>query len=180
MDVSTQKKQDDRFWKILDAVLYLEVQKGHLLWKVSDIARVTKVTRSLIYYYFGKSKQEIVQVALKVVGEEFFGLSPNRLDLWKKGNFSQSVLETRKQIEKAPHVFVFYLNWRNRESELKKQLVQLENRYLSKLMESFKGITIEEARALFAIFLGLVSTPLIQEQDIEVACTAISTVLKPK
>ncbi|TNF29269.1 MAG: TetR family transcriptional regulator, partial [Deltaproteobacteria bacterium] len=39
--------------------------KGHLEWRLSDIAKDADVTRSLIYYYFGKEKDLILEEAFR-------------------------------------------------------------------------------------------------------------------
>ena len=47
-------KKDQVRSRVLQAVIAAEVAKGHLKWKVSDLARHAKVSRPLIYYHFGE------------------------------------------------------------------------------------------------------------------------------
>ena len=52
--------KDETYWKILDAVIALEIRRGHQKWTISELSRLSGITRTLIYYYFGKSKLEIL------------------------------------------------------------------------------------------------------------------------
>ncbi len=93
--------------RILDAVVRLEVIKGHLRWKMADLSRLSGVQRTLIYYYFGKSKEAILNEAMKTIGDEFFGLSQERLEMWKQGRIKESILKSRESFKQAPHVPLF-------------------------------------------------------------------------
>src|SRR5262249_15127056 len=70
---------------ILEAMLLLENEKGHLRWKISDVARVAKVSRTLVYYYFGRTKQELLETGVELLGEEYFGLTEEREKLLHEG-----------------------------------------------------------------------------------------------
>lgn len=170
-------KSDQTFWSILDAVLYLEIRKGHLKWTVSDLSRTSGITRSLIYYYFGKKKEEILSLALKMFGEEFFGLSNERAQEWKAGKIGDSIRNSRGLMQKAPHLGVFYLLWRQKESEVQKQIIELENRYLQKIKSSFPHLSDEKVRGLFAVFLGFVIAPFIQDDDIEIPLSIARSII---
>ena len=51
------------------------------------------MTRSLIYYYFGRSKVSILKEGVKVIGEELVGLNERRIRMWKEGRFLDSGFE---------------------------------------------------------------------------------------
>lgn len=163
--MSTDQK-DKNYWSVLDSVIRLEVSKGHLLWKVTELSRLSGVGRPLIYYYFGKSKEEIVQTALKIIGDEFFGLSEERIEMWKKGKIAESVLKTRELMQKAPYVSVFFFHWRHREGEICDHLKELENRYKAKIATLRPGKSEREIEAIFAIFFGLILFPELQEETL--------------
>lgn len=57
--MTDQNSKEEVYFKICNAVLKLEVVKGNLAQKISDISKESGVTRSLIYYYFGKEKEVI-------------------------------------------------------------------------------------------------------------------------
>lgn len=159
--------KDQNFFKVLDAVVKLEVLKGHLRWKMSDLSRISGVQRTLVYYYFGKSKEMILQTAMKGIGDEFFGLSDERLELWKSGKIKESILRTREMMKKAPHVTQFYFHWRHQDNEIAKHLASLEKRYTRKVKELFPNVSDNDAQAVFAIFFGLVVTPDLNEAVID-------------
>ena len=96
--------KDENYLKILDAVVRLEVVKGHLRWKMSDLSRMSGVQRTLVYYYFGKSKEVILKEALKTIGDEFFGLSAERLTMWREGRMKESILRTPQKFPNSPHI----------------------------------------------------------------------------
>lgn len=151
--------KDKHYFKILDAVLRLDITKGHLRWKISDVSRAAGVQRTLIYYYFGKSKEKILNAALKIIGDEFFGLSPDRLEMWRQGHIRESILRTRGLIQRAPHIIEFYFHWRHKKSDVQAEILLLEKRYLSKLKASFPSLTPVDARALYAIVFSLAVMP---------------------
>lgn len=159
-------QKDKNYWSVLDAVIRLEVSKGHLLWKVTDLSRLSGVGRPLIYYYFGKSKEEIVQTALKIIGDEFFGLSEERIEMWKRGEVAESILRTRELMIKAPYVSVFFFHWRHKEGEISDHLKELERRYRAKIAALRPEKSELEIEAIFAIFFGLILFPDIQEQTL--------------
>ena len=96
------KEKDESYWIILSSAMDLDVKKGHLKWTMSDLSRKSKITRSLIYYYFGREKAEILEEAVKLIGHELAGLNEERLEMWKRGEFLDSLLAAREIIEKAP------------------------------------------------------------------------------
>src|SRR4051812_22858182 len=118
--------KDQTYWTILNAAIQLDFKKGHQKWTMSELARTTEITRSLIYYYFGKSRLDILNEAVRLVGEEFFGLSDSKIKLWAKGEIAESVLFTRREIEKSPNLGTFYLIHRNRTSEIGESIRGLE------------------------------------------------------
>lgn len=151
--------KDDNFWKILDSVFRLEVTKGHLRWKMSDVSRMAGVQRTLIYYYFGKSKVGILKSAMAIIGDEFFGLSPDRLRMWSRGQVRDSILRTRELVDKAPHMTQFFFHWRHQKSEIRDELLLVERRYQAKLKTYFPHLSDLDRRALAAVFFGLCNVP---------------------
>lgn len=151
--------KDKNYFNILNSVLRLEVSKGHLRWKIADVARLSGVQRTLIYYYFGKSKESILENAMKTIGDEFFGFSPERIQLWKEGKIKDSILRTRQLIKQAPHVIEFFFHWRHQKSEVTSHLKTLERRYPRKIREIYPHLSEADCEAIFAVFWGLVLVP---------------------
>lgn len=158
---------DELYVKVLDEVLRLEVFKGHQKWTVAQLARGSGVKRPLIYYYFGKSKMMIIQTAIRMLGEEFFGLSSERMKLWNDGDILSSITRTRELLEKAPHVRVFYFHWRHRESPIQEELIEIERKYIRKLQNSQTKLLKPQAEAVFAVLFGLCQTPSLARESLE-------------
>lgn len=163
---------DNQYWRVLDCVLRLEVCKGHHRWTMSELSRLSGVSRTLIYYYFGKSKPKIVQAAVKVLGDEFFGLKPERMKLWQEGRIRDSIMMTRELIKKAPHMPEFYFHWRHQTSEVGTELLEIESKYLDKLRRLRPELSVVQRRALFAVFFGLALAPTADPDSIDLVITA--------
>jgi AcrR family transcriptional regulator len=160
--------KDELFWKILDAALKLDLTKGHLRWKMTDLSRASGVTRSLIYYYFGHSKDSIIQAAINITGEEFFGLSEARQALWDSGRVWESVKRSRELVKSTPHIPIFYLNQRQPGSPFHKAMMELETRHFQKLSLRFPNAHPEMLRAAFATLLGLVTVADISDETLKI------------
>lgn len=88
--------------KILYRVVALETTKGHLKWKVSDLARLAKVSRPLVYYHFGKTKRAILLRCVELIAEEYFGFSEERRRMRSEGRLVESVLKPGGSTSRIP------------------------------------------------------------------------------
>jgi len=57
MSNSNSLTKDDTFWKVLNTAIILDFNRGHLRWSMSELSRSSGITRSLIYYYFYKIRE---------------------------------------------------------------------------------------------------------------------------
>lgn len=167
------KTKEEIYWAVLDSVIRLDILKGHLAWKISDLARSSNISRPLIYYYFGSSKEVIMKTAIGFLGEEYFGLSEERLKLWKEGKVVESVLRSRVLCQKAPYVHFFYLLRRDLQSFVGEELRSYEGRYRAKLHQFYPDLTKDSIDALSAVFFGLAAVPEISEQGVRNALEII-------
>lgn len=158
-------KKEEIYWSVLNAAILLDFRRGHLRWSMSELSRMSKVTRSLIYYYFGKSKESILLEAVKMIGEEFFGLNPARLKLWSQGRIAESVIETRRLVEKSPNMSAFYSVYRNDDSKFGESIQSLEKEYKQKLKKFFKG-SDSSIESIFGLFMGLVVAPGMSDEAV--------------
>lgn len=161
--------KDETFWSVLNSAIELDFKRGHLRWTMSELSRTSKVTRSLIYYYFGKSKEAILLEAVKLIGEEFFGLNAGRIELWQKGQIAESVLQSRRLMEKCPHMGTFYMVHREEQTDIGSSLRQLEAEHKQKLKRFFSGAPEQGLEAIFGLFLGLVMTPGLSDGAVRIA-----------
>jgi AcrR family transcriptional regulator len=154
---------------ILRSVLRLEVLKGHLKWKVSDLARYSGVSRPLIYYHFGNTKAAIIVTSIRYLAEEYFGLNEERLLMFKQGNALPSLMRTRKALMAAPDAITFYFRWRTTKSEIQKHLIAIELEYQKLLVKGFPSLSAPEAAALHGILFGLVTAPFLTNEALQIA-----------
>jgi len=151
--------KDKIYWKLLNNAIELDVKKGHLKWTLSDLSRKSDITRSLIYYYFGKEKEMILQEAVKLVGENLVGLTEERTQLWKEGRFEESLLQARELIEKAPFLTIFILANRGKSNTTGESLRTIETQFIAKLKAFFPKCSKDQITGLFSIFWGLALSP---------------------
>jgi AcrR family transcriptional regulator len=150
--------------EVTNKVIELEITKGHLRWKVSDLSRITGVSRQLIYYHFGKTKKEILESSVDVVANEYFGLAPERIKLLKEGKAWKSLNQTRKMFLDRPAFFLFYTKWRLTKSVHQTQFINIEKRYQQTLKELFPHLTQTKVIALHAILQGVATAPFLTKE----------------
>lgn len=172
--------KEEVYWKVLNAVLELDFRKGHQKWTLSDLSRKSGVTRSLIYYYFGRSKIGLLREAVALIGSDFMGMRPERLKLWQDGKISESVLISRKLLVKSPHLGAFYMSHRNRDGEIGDSLRELEKKYIGKLVEYMPNRDRDLAYAIMGLFFGLVIAPGIPDKVVsQTVDTALGLLKSP-
>jgi AcrR family transcriptional regulator len=167
------KKESVRL-QILQSVVALDVSKGHLKWRVSDLARAAKVSRPLIYYHFGKSKSEILKNCLEMIAEDYYGLTAERTQMLAAGQVGESLLKTRQIFLKNPALAVFYQKWRTQNSPFQKQLIEIERRYHDKLKKVFPQLSTKQILAIHGIFHGLVTAPFLNDESIREALSMVN------
>ena len=132
-----------------------------------------KISRPLIYYYFGKSKENIMKTAIDFLGQEYFGLSEERIKLWQNGEILQSVLLTRSLCQKAPQIHLVYMFRRNLQTAVGESLREFENRHRTKIQDYYSKLSQDSVEALSAVFFGLVAMPALGQKGVENALKMI-------
>ena len=155
--------------KVAAAIIDLEVKKGHLKWSVLTVAKASEMSRSLVYYQFGKTKKDILFNSLSELLEEFYGLSQTRREM----SLLQSLRLTHEIYRRNPSLAVFFQKWRNTDSEIATMLKESERKYEAKLSLSFTKASPAQVRSLHAIFHGFVTAPYLDATTIEVALRLI-------
>jgi AcrR family transcriptional regulator len=172
-----RRPRDETFWKVLNAALELDFKKGHMKWTLSELSRKSSITRSLIYYHFGRSKQAILDEAINVIGEEIVGLSPERMAMWKSGDWMTSLVRARRIADQAPYLGNFYLLHRERPTDAGKALKAVEARYFKKVQTIFPDLPPAAHRALFGLFFGVTFSPLVDDEAIQFTVQALKGVV---
>lgn len=141
-------KKEQVYFKICDSVLYYELIKGHMKWSLSDISKHSGVTRSLIYYYMGKEKEQILQEAVLFMLELFFNSNHDR-----KMGVEERMHMILTKVKEMPHVFLFYVSERIKDSEYGEIIRKAEQELLVYLERELK-LDKTEVMKLFLMELG--------------------------
>ncbi len=178
MTTDEKNKKDDIYWKVLNCALELEFKKGHLKWTMTELSRKSKITRSLIYYYFGRSKMSILQAAVNIIGEEFIGMSEKRIDMWKKGEFEAGLQEVREFYDKMPYLCAFYLNYRERPNDIGQALLKIETDFKRKIKQNAPKASPAQLNTLFAVYFGIAYSPNVSHEEIKIFTEFIRSIFK--
>ena len=169
------KKKTKMEKSVLTTVLNLEISKGHLKWKVTDLARLSKVSRPLIYYHFGKTKSDILDSCLDLVAFNYYGLDEERIQSLSSGHLLESLRHTRELFLKTPSLILFYQKWRALSSPLQKRLIAIEKRYQKKLSEAYSFLNPREIIVLHALMHGAITAPFLDPASFDGTCVVISS-----
>lgn len=163
-----ENTKDETFWLVLNSALELEFRKGHLKWTMTELSRKSGVTRSLIYYYFGREKMDIMQAAVNIIGEEFVGLNDERMVLWEQRRFKESLMHARDFYDKAPFLCAFILSYRDKPNEIGEALLKIEKGFIEKIKQFAPKATDAQVNTLYALYFGVCFSPYVGEEEIDI------------
>jgi len=176
--MTKESSKEEVYRAVLNAAVELEIQLGHLKWTYSVLARKSKISRSLIYYYFGKSKINILKEATLLFGQELSGVVEDRMKFWTEGKIEDGLIKTRELFKIYPYLVPFYFLYRSKENEIGELIRKYENEGHKKRRQFFPDHSDSELKALYAFHLGLVTFPGLKPDDIKVACNIINKSFK--
>ncbi|KYG61206.1 TetR/AcrR family transcriptional regulator [Bdellovibrio bacteriovorus] len=156
--MATQSKEDIYF-AVCNAILKMEVAKGHLAWTLSDISRESGVTRSLIYYYFGKEKKTALEEAYKFVISNFWNMERTKT-MGIRDRLKQVLEDTKKM----PFLFVLYYLEKNKEGEIGKMIRDAESMLLQALKKEFPKLSETQILEVYLKELGAITFQLPSEK----------------
>lgn len=160
-DQKPENPKDETFFKICNSVMKMEVAKGHLEWRLSDIAKDADVTRSLIYYYFGKEKDLILEEAFRYMIDLFYNLDrKNSMNIVDRLNF---VLGNLKNM---PWVFVLFYLQKDADNKIGELIRNAEARLLEIFKEDYPGLDEMTFKKLYVLQLGCVANKNLTNQDV--------------
>ena len=170
--------QEEKYYKVLEAALALDIREGHLKWKMISLSRKSKVNRTWIYYMFGRSKQSILENAIQLFGSELAGITPDRMKNWHMGDLTASIHKNRELFLRIPTLPSFYFLYRNRKDQIEK-LIRLKEKQLEKKVKSFfPNFSDDFIRVFIAILFGFSFNPNLKETDLPIAEKLINVFLK--
>jgi len=147
--MTENKKDQEVHFKILNAVTKLEISKGHLKWKISDVAKEADVTRSLVYYYLGKDKEVILKEAVKFMLQSVFNLfedEPVRV------NYRLKI--ALNQIKQMPYLLVLFVLNRRADNEIGEIIRAGENQLFTLLKKIYPQMSDQQILQLYVMELG--------------------------
>ena len=144
-----EQSKADIHHKILASVTKLEVNKGHLIWTISQVASDSGISRTLIYYYYGKEKEQLLNEAMKYMVQTVFNLEGLEPILPK--DRIKLVLE---QLKEMPYLLVlFYLN-RRKDNEIGRIIKNAEESLYLLLKKLSPELTKESFMMIYLLELG--------------------------
>lgn len=152
MSETDKPKKDDVFYSICHTVLKLEVGKGNLKWTVSDISKESGVTRSLIYYYFGKEKEVILEEAYRYMLDTMFNLK-------REGSLGikQRMRLTLERLQEMPYLFVLYYLKKNSDSQIGELIRKAEQMLMENFKKDYPEMPEDEILRIFLLELGCIA-----------------------
>lgn len=157
----TKRSKTATLLKISHAVFQLEESHGHLRWKVTDLVRKTKLSRSLIYSYLGSSKKEILLSALRSFIHDFYALEKFE---WSEDAWTQ-IKYARERMILYPEAIIFYQKWRTRKSWLQPEFIAIEKMFQLRIKSMCPDLTDVQVLGLHAFIHGLVTAPFLTPQQ---------------
>ena len=170
MERKTENTKDQTYFTICSTVTKLELTKGHLKWRISDIANISGVTRSLIYYYFGKDKKVILEESCRYLAD-FFYVSGE----FKKKSFVDRIYEVSTILKNMPYLFVIFYLERQKNTDMGKMFRKAEQALIKKYTKEFPHLDSDQINQLYIIILGLIAQSNITIEDIEKATSEFTT-----
>lgn len=170
----SHEKKDKIYWAVLSSAIELDFKKGHLKWTLSEVSRKAKVTRSLIYYYFGRSKIGILEEACRIIGDELIGLTPERMRMWQQGQFLESLHLARALYPKAPFLSSFIQSHIRNDNVIGENLRHLEAQFFKRIEGFFPHLTHHEVLAVYVIYYGAVFAPAASEESLKHVISALT------
>ncbi|MCO5141604.1 MAG: hypothetical protein M9962_00780 [Oligoflexia bacterium] len=146
--------------KISEAILGLEIKKGHLNWKITEVTKKTGLSRPIIYRYFGSNKNKMLSSAIEIFCYDFYGLVEH-----ENLSFSSRLIKAKKKLQENIDPALFYLKWRATTSPLNEAFKKVEAKFQKKLKEQNPNLTQIELLALHTIIHGIVTAPFIEQEE---------------
>lgn len=169
-----ESNKDEVYKAVLNSAIELDIQLGHLKWTYSLLARKSKISRTLIYYYFGKLKINILKEATHLFGKELSGVEHERMKFWQEGQIDSGLIKTRELFKVYPYLIPFYFMYRSQKNEIGELIRSYEKEGHNKRKKFFPKLKDSELKSLYAFHLGLVVFPDLKAEDVKLACNILS------
>lgn len=149
------KSKEEVYFAVCNAILKMEVAKGHLCWTLSDVSRESGVTRSLIYYYFGKEKNVVLAEAYKFVISHIFNMERT-----KTVGIRDRLKAILRDVSNMPFLFVLYYLEKNAGTEFGKMINEAEALLLKAMKIEFPDLSDTQILEIYLKELGAIAFQL--------------------
>lgn len=139
--------------QVCSTVLALEYQKGHLNWTFSEVSRKSKVTRTLIYYYFGKEREIVLNEAYRFMAMYLFNTGFGH----KSGSVKARLKKILSTLENQSFLFHLYYQKKNEDSEVGELLRKSEQALLDYLQSLHPMLSKDQILKLYLLELGAIA-----------------------
>lgn len=156
--MATQSKEEIYF-AVCNAILKMEVAKGHLQWTLSDVSRESGVTRSLIYYYFGKEKNVVLEEAYKFVISHIFNMERT-----KTVGIRDRLRAVLIDVKAMPFLFVLYYLEKNAGTQFGKMINEAEALLMKAMKHEFPELSENQILEIYLKELGAIAYQLPPER----------------
>ena len=130
------KSKYSRILSLSVQVIRFDTNYGRLKWKVTDLARYTKMSRSRIYEVLGQKKSVMLENSLSILLDDLYGLSTEkRLVASTKERF-HCFMQSRKTVIDHPELLSFYFQNRNAKDRIGQIIREKEKLFLEWIFES--------------------------------------------
>lgn len=152
--MATQSKEEIYF-AVCNAILKMEVAKGHLQWTLSDISRESNITRSLIYYYFGKEKEKVLEEAYKFIIANFFDIERT-----KTMGIRERLRQVLTDLKSMPYLLVLYYLEKHNNTEFGQMIHKAEALLIKNMKNEFPNMTEQQLLEIYLKELGAIAYQL--------------------
>lgn len=147
---------------VFDAVLKLEVTKGHLLWTFADVARLSNQKRSLLYYHFGKDSSVLLNEAWSYMLNNMFAL---------KEPIALGIRERIKQIvnhvNNHPYLFILFFLEKRNNSEISRLIKQCEIDLINLLQQKYPKYSEKDILKIYLCELGAIAYQSLSNEEFD-------------
>lgn len=167
--VSRRRAKNEKMRHISACVLSLDINKGHLHWKVTELVRRARVSRGIVYRYFGSTKEEILTNSVKT-------FVANLIEIMSKANSTplpEVLFQMRAFIEQYPDTALFYQRWRGHDGLIQKEFIAFEEEIQRTLKLVMPSLTEEELLTATVLVYGLTTAPFISSSQVRMASQEI-------
>jgi len=156
----------------------LELKHGHLKWKVTDLSRAAKISRSQIYEKLGSNKTSILKTSLTLILDELYGFAPEHRDFCKTHGEFQGLLRSRQVVFDSPELLSFYFLHRNNTSDYGALIREKETQFLNFVAQK-NQITNDTALLFIRTFIhGVSVAPFLNDEQVSDCMGVLSSFVK--